>query len=177
VLAIFGFIMGALIPSSIFGVSDTMPMLVAAVLGGLAGAALLMAAYFIGVALAGAGLGAVAANFAFTSVMHREPPVLAIILCAVAGAVVSTYLQRYFIILFTASAGALMIIHGALAAAGRRLGIPDSGTVWVPYPFNPAPGQRWVPIAWAVLGLIGIAVQLGWTGGDKGRVGRKKPKT
>ena len=34
-----------------------------------------------------------------------------------------------------------------------------------------------VPIAWAILGLVGIAVQLGWTGGEKGRVGRKKAKS
>jgi hypothetical protein len=39
------------------------------------------------------------------------------------------------------------------------------------------PGQRWVPIAWAVVGLIGAGVQLGWTGGEKGRIGRAKKKT
>src|SRR5215831_12183684 len=92
-LAILGFVLGALIPSSIFGVSDTMPMLVAALVGGLAGAGLLIAAYFLGVALAGAGIGAVAANVAF-SMAHRDPPVLAIVFCAIAGAVLSTYLQR-----------------------------------------------------------------------------------
>ena len=38
VLAIFGFILGALAASSIFGMSDTGPMIVAAVVGGLIGA-------------------------------------------------------------------------------------------------------------------------------------------
>ena len=32
-------------------------------------------------------------------------------------------------------------------------------------------------LAWIVLALIGTGVQLGWTGGEKGRVGRRKPKT
>jgi hypothetical protein len=36
--------------------------------------------------------------------------------------------------------------------------------VWVLYPLAPAPGQRWVPLAWIALGLIGTAVQLGITG-------------
>jgi hypothetical protein len=33
-----------------------------------------------------------------------------------------------------------------------------------------------VQIAWGVLALVGIAVQLGWTGGEKGRVGRGKAR-
>jgi hypothetical protein len=175
-LAMIGFILGAGAASSVFGVSDTMPMLVAAAVGGLIGASLLYTAYFVGVALFGAGLGAVVASYAF-SAADREPPLLAVLLCAIAGAVGSTYVQRYFSIVGTGFVGALMIIHGALAAAGSRLGLPGSDTVWIPYPLEPAPGQRWVPIAWGLLGLIGIAVQLGWTGGERGRVGRRKPKT
>src|SRR5262245_38245709 len=72
VLAIFGFIIGALAASSIFGVSDTGPMIIAAVVGGLLGALLLLGAYFVGVALVGAGLGALVANMAF-SVGDRDP--------------------------------------------------------------------------------------------------------
>ena len=56
VLAIFGFIFGALAASSLFGASDTGPMLLAAIVGGLLGAAVLWAAYFVGVALFGAAL-------------------------------------------------------------------------------------------------------------------------
>ena len=39
----------------------------------------------------------------------------------------------------------------------------SNGNVWVLYPMAPAPGQRWVPLAWIALGLIGTAVQLGVT--------------
>ena len=39
-----------------------------------------------------------------------------------------------------------------------------------------APGQQWVLYAWLLLGLIGAGVQLGITGGEKGRVVRKRKK-
>ena len=175
-LAIVGFVVGASAASSVFGLSDRMPMLVAGVLGGLLGAFILYTAYYIGVALVGAAFGAVACNLAF-SALHREPPVFAVVLFAVAGAVMSTYLQRYFVIVGSGIVGALMMIHGAIGLAGKEFGVsPASGGVWVVVPFDPAPGQRWVPIVWGVLTLVGIAVQLGWTGGEKGRVGRGKPK-
>ena len=41
---------------------------------------------------------------------------------------------------------------------------------------NPAPGQRWVPWALLALGAVGTLVQMYWTGGDRGRVGKKKVK-
>ena len=119
VLAIFGFILGALAASSLFGVSDTGLMLVAAVVGGLVGAFVLITAYFVGVALAGAGLGAVIANLVF-SAGDRDPSVFIVILFSVAGAVGATYLQRYFIIVGTAFGGAWTMIVGAMALVGDR---------------------------------------------------------
>jgi hypothetical protein len=177
VLAIFGFILGALAASSVFGASDTVPMLVAAIGGGLVGAGLLIAAYFVGVALVGAGLGALVANLLF-SASGRDPQFIVLVLCSVAGAVGSMYLQRYFIIVGTGFGGAWTMIVGAMALIGDRTAMAAavSGDVWVAYPLNPAPGQRWVPFAWVILGLIGTAVQLGWTGGEKGRVVRRKKK-
>ena len=132
VLAIFGFILGALAASSVFGASDTGPMLVAAAVGGLVGAGMLIAAYFVGVALVGAALGAVVANLAF-SASGREPHFLVVAFCAVAGAVGSMYLQRYFIIVGTGVRrgvdddrrrdGAGRRSHGAgRGGRGRRLG-------------------------------------------------------
>ncbi len=177
VLAIFGFILGALAASSLFGVSDTGLMLIAAVVGGLVGAFVLIAAYFVGVALVGAGLGAVIANLAF-SAGDRDPSVFIVILFSVAGAVGATYLQRYFIIVGTAFGGAWTMIVGAMALVGDRAALraATSGDVWVAYPLNPAPGQRWVVAVWIVLSLIGAGVQLGITGGENGRVVRRKKK-
>ena len=178
VLAITGFIVGAGLASSIFGMSDTWPMIAAAVVGGLIGAAILFFAYYAGVALTGAVLGAVVANVAFAA-GDRAPSVLAVIALAVIGAALAMYLQRYFIIVGTAFGGAWTMIVGGMALLGDRqaLQAAASNDVWVFYPLDPAPGRRWIPIAWIVLGLLGAAVQVGITGGEKGRVVRRKKKS
>jgi len=177
VLAIFGFILGALAASSVFGVSDTVPMMVAALAGGFIGAAILIGAYFVGVALVGAALGAVVANVLF-STGAADPHFLVVVFLAVAGASLAMYLQRYFLIVGTSFGGAWTIIVGAMALVGNpaALQAAAAGDVWVAYPLNPAPGQRWVPIAWIALALIGAGVQMGLTGGEKGRVGRRRKR-
>jgi hypothetical protein len=177
VLALFGFIFGALTASSIFGASNTGPMLIAAGVGGVIGAAVLFAAYFVGVALIGAGLGALIAHMAF-SALDRDPTVLAVVFAAIAGSVAAMYLQRYFIIIGTAFVGAWTLIVGTLAVLGdkKALAAATTGDVWVIYPLDPAPGQWWVQWAWLALGVVGMAVQLGWTGGEKGRVGKRARK-
>jgi hypothetical protein len=178
VLAIFGFVLGGMLASSVFGVSNTTMMLVAWVLGGLVGAFILIFAYFLGVALAGAAIGAAVANVMF-SIGNRDPRALIVILFSITGAIAAMYLQRYFIIVFTAFGGAWTMIVGAMALVGDRTALKaaTSGDVWVAYPLNPAPGQRWVPIVWIVLSLIGAAVQVGITGGEKGRVVKRKKKS
>ena len=178
VLAIAGFFLGAALACSVFGASDTGPMVIAATVGGLVGAGILVAAYFVGVALFGAGLGVLVVNLAF-SASGREPHFLVIVFGAVAGAVISMYLQRYVIIISTGFGGAWTMIVGAMALIGDRAAKAAVATndVWVFYPLNPAPDRQWLPIAWVVLSLIGTGVQLGFTGGEKGRVGRTKPKT
>jgi hypothetical protein len=177
VLAIFGFIFGGMLASSVFGVSDSTMMVIAFLAGGLIGAFILILAYFVGVALAGAAIGAAVANLMF-SIGGRDPRVIVVILFAVAGAIAATYLQRYFIIVFTAFGGAWTMIVGAMALVGNRTALraATSGDVWVAYPLNPAPGQRWVLVVWLVLSLIGAGVQLGITGGEKGRVVKRKKK-
>ena len=113
VLAVFGFIIGALAASSVFGATDAAPMVIAALVGGIAGAALLLAAYFVGVALIGAGLGALLVNLIWTQV-EGDPHPFVVILFSVAGALLATWLQRYVIILGTAFGGAWTLIVGAL---------------------------------------------------------------
>jgi len=178
VLAFAGFMLGGFAVSSMFGTSDTVSMIVAFLVGGLIGAGILIAAYFVGVALIGAGLGAAVANLFFAT-SDRDPHFLAVVFLAIAGATAAMYLQRYFIIVGTGFGGAWTMIVGAMALVGDKaaLAAAASGDVWVAYPLDPAPGQRWVPIAWLALGAIGTAVQLGITGGEKGRVGRRRKKS
>ena len=177
VLGIFGFIIGALAASSVFGATDTTPMVIAALVGGIAGAALLLAAYFVGVALVGAGIGALLVNVIWTQI-EGDPHPAVVILFSVAGAVVATWLQRYVIIFATAFAGAWTMLVGGMALMGDSgpLRAAAAGDVWVAYPLNPAPGMRWVPWAWFALGAFGALVQMRWTGGERGRVGKANKK-
>ena len=179
VLAIFGFVIGALIPSSFLPMSSSpWAMLAVALVGGLMGAGVLIAAYFVGVALVGAGLGAVAANLMF-SATGQDPHYMVLVLMTLLGAAAAMYLQRYFIIDGTAFGGAWTLIVGAAALFGdsTALAAAAANDVWVAYPLNPAPGRGWVKLAWIVLGLIGATVQSGWTGGERGRVVRRKKKS
>ena len=135
VLGIYGFILGALLASSFMGAEQTLWMIVAALAGGLAGSVILILAYFVGVALIGAGVGALTANVAWAA-FGREPGMWAVILLAIAGAL-----------------------------AGDRVAnqAASKNDVWLAYPLNPAPGQRWVLLVWFVMGLIGAFVQLAIT--------------
>ena len=177
VLAIFGFIVGALAASSIWGASATTYMVIAAVVGGIAGSLLLLAAYFVGVALIGAALGALLANLIWTQI-EGDPHPFVVVLFSVAGALLATWLQRYVIILATAFGGAWTILLGTLAVMGDQsaMNAAAAGDIWVAYPMNPAPGQAWVSYSWVGLGLLGTLVQMFVTGGQSGRVMKPNKK-
>jgi hypothetical protein len=177
VLGVFGFIIGAVAASSFFGAGDTTPMVIAAIVGGIAGAAILLAAYFVGVALVGAGIGALLVNVIWTRI-EGDPHPAVVILFSVAGAVVATWLQRYVIILGTAFAGAWLLFVGGLTLMGERgpIKAAAAGDVWVAYLMNPAPELTWLPWAWFALGAFGTLVQMRWTGGERGRIGSKPNK-
>lgn len=164
VLALYGFILGALVATSAMGTSDTTSLLLAALVGGLIGAVILFLAYFAGVALVGAGLGAFAAHLVWTQ-LGGDPHPLIVILFAVVGAIAAMSLQRYVIIFGTSIGGAWTIIVGALALAGNRsaMAAAEAGDVWVVYPFDPRPGERWVIAVWLIIAVVGIATQFGLT--------------
>ena len=170
VLGVYGFVLGAMLASSAMGITNTTGMIVASLVGGVCGALLLMFAYFIGIALVGAGLGALIAHVAWSSVGKAgDPPAVAIIVLSVLGSIAAMFLQRYVIVVATAFGGAWTVIVGGMAAAGDRgaAKAAAAGNVWILYPTTPAPGQSWVPVAWIALGLIGTVVQLGVTGRKK----------
>ena len=165
VLGIYGFILGAGLASSAMGASNTVGMIAAALAGGIVGALILVFAYFIGIALVGAGLGALVLHFGWSYVRPGDPPALAVIGMALVGAIGAMVLQRYVIVVSTAFGGAWTMILGGLALAGERVAArpAPSQSVWILYP-TAASAARWVPIAWVALGVVGAAVQLGITG-------------
>jgi hypothetical protein len=166
VLAIFGFILGAMITSSVMGISNGAGMVVAAILGGLVGALILLFAYFVGIALVGAGVGALIAHFGWALVGRGDPPVIAVVGLAVAGAVGAVFVQRHVIVVTTAFVGGWTLLVGIVAAIGDRaaLAAKSASNVWILYPTSPAPGYGWMPYAWVALGVAGMAVQLGIKG-------------
>jgi len=169
VLAIYGFILGAMLASSMMGANSTGAMVGAAIVGGIAGALVLTFAYFVGIALVGAGLGALIAHALWQSSGTGDPPALAVVLLAVAGSVGAMLLQRYVIIVATSFGGAWTLLVGIFAMTGDRRAAraAAAGDVWILYPTS-SPGQRWVTIVWMLIGVIGMAVQLGITGRQKG---------
>jgi len=165
VLGLYGFILGAMIMSSMVGVNNPTAMLVGAVVGGLIGAVALGFAYIVGIALAGAALGAAIAHLAWAPFAGADPPMLALVVPAIAGAVGAMVVQRYMIVVCTAFGGAWTIVVGAVNVLAAR-GVPSGGTLnaWILYPASIG-DQRWAPYAWFVLGVIGASVQLsraGW---------------
>src|SRR6266511_4304770 len=76
VLGIYGLIFGAAIASSMMGPNNTTAIIVAAIVGGIAGALILMFAYFVGIALVGAGLGATVAHVGWNYVRAGDPPLV-----------------------------------------------------------------------------------------------------
>jgi len=169
VLGVYGFILGAMIGSSMMGVSNGLGMVIAGIAGGLAGALILVFAYFIGIALIGAGLGALVANVVWNLFQTGDVPWQLALGAAVIGAITAMVLQRYVIIVSTAFSGAWTLLVGAINVVGDRT-IPQSvsaADAWIFYPISPAPGERWVSIAWIALGLVGTGIQLAITSRKK----------
>jgi Domain of unknown function (DUF4203) len=168
VLVVYGFILGALVASSVMGTSNTTGMIMAALGGGLAGAAILFAAYFVGVALVGAALGALVAHVVWSG-LAGDPHPLVVIAFSVVGAIGAMVLQRYVIIVGTAFGGAWTLIVGALALLGREaaLSAAERPDVWIVYPLDPTPGRKWVLVAWVALSVAGLVVQMAVTGTGK----------
>jgi hypothetical protein len=160
VLAIYGFILGALLASSFMGTEQTLTMIAAWIGGGIAGALILLVAYFAGVALLGAGIGAAAANMIWAS-FKAEPAVFVLIAFSIAGALLALALQRYVIIIATAFGGAQTALVGAAALIGDPAAAQAATrAVYRVYPLDPMPNTKWDAIAAVALGVIGLLVQL-----------------
>jgi hypothetical protein len=167
VLAIYGFILGALLASSFMGSEQTLWMVLTWIGGGIAGALILLLAYFAGVALLGAGLGAAAAHMIWAS-LGSEPGMLIVILFSVAGAIGALALQRYVIIVATSFGGAQTALIGAAALMGDA-GAAQAATraVYRVYPLDPIPNTYWDATISLALGVAGVIVQLAVTARGK----------
>jgi hypothetical protein len=168
VLGVYGFILGALVASHAAGASGTWMVVAAAIGGGALGALVLFAGYFVGVALVGAGFGALAVNVAWKP-FGGEPHWAVVLVAAAVCAIVAMQFQRYVIILATAFAGSWTMLIGAaalMAGPGARAASAASD-VFVVYPNYTGPNAMWVYVAWVAIALTGTYVQLHTAGGAK----------
>ena len=161
VLGLYGFVLGALLATTVAGAGSTSSLLLWAIGGGLVGALVLNLAYFFGVVLVGAAVGAMAVTLLWPST-GGDPHVLLVVGCAVAGALAAMWLQRLVVVTGTAFGGAWTLLVGVLALLGDTAAqaAAAASDVWVVYPLDPAPGRRWLPAVWLALGALGMFVQL-----------------
>ena len=171
VLTLFGFYIGALAATAMLGPSDRTLLIFAALGGGAVGALIMFFGYFVGVALVGAGIGALSVHMIWSR-LGTDPHAFVVILAAVAGAASAMALQRYVIVIATAFAGAWTIVWGAMNFIDQRAAGARMPPVWMVYPLDLSPGRRWVLLAWMVVGLMGVFIQLRFTG----RAAKPRPK-
>ena len=120
----------------------------------------MLVAYLAGVAILGAGLGALAVSLFWTPRIGDAEMWVVIAACLL-GAIAAVLLQRYVIIVGTSFGGAWTTLVGALALGGDAEAMAAaSGDVWQVYPMAPANGQAAFAIGWAGLGLLAALVQL-----------------
>ncbi len=162
VLAIYGFILGAVFAVSYVTATTTAMTIAVAIIGGLVGAAILTFGYFLAVALLGAGLAALVAQTIWAQQGWGDPRPMILLAFAVGGAVVALVFQRYVIIIGTAFGGAWTAIVGALAMVGDTAArqAANAPSLRMFHPLHVPISRSWVTIAWLVLGLVGALVQM-----------------
>ena len=173
VLGFFGFILGAMVTTSTLGEAGTWTLVVATVVGGLVGATLMIAAYFVGVGLVGAGLAVLGLNV-FWRIFGGDPPTVVLVVVAVLGALGALSIARFVVIFGTALAGSWTAIIGGLALRGNEeaLRAAAAGDVWVVYPLGPGGGEWWMVAVWIGLALAGVVVQMSTSRGKRKRLKR-----
>ena len=174
VLGIYGFFLGAMIGSGMTDPGNTWSVMMFGLVGGLAGAFLLVVAYYTGVGLIGAGLAALALNFLWKFI-GGDPPTLVLVIVCVVGAIAALNANRLVVIFGTAIAGAWTSMVGGLALVGDPASFKAASApgIWVVYPMDMLPRTWWVTGLWFALTIAGVIVQLNTTT----KTGGKKRKT
>jgi len=161
-LGLAGFCVGLALGLAVAGLIPDISQVFAIIIGivcGILGAVLATVLYKFGVFMLGAGAGALIAGV-IVAATGWHYPMLARVLAAIAGGILTLLLERSLVSILSALAGAWGIVLGAFkllgwhhASAGARM----------------PPANYGIMIAcWLVLALIGVGIQL--------RSGRRKKK-
>jgi hypothetical protein len=164
VLGVYGFILGAMVISSLMDTTNTWALVAAAIVGGLLGSGLMIAAYFIGVGLVGAALASLAVHLVWR-VVGSDPPTVLLVIMAVLGAMGALSVARYVVVIGTALAGSWTLMVGGLALAGDRISAlsvtPEN--IWEVLAAGPLPSSWWVTGLWVALAISGAVAQMATT--------------
>jgi hypothetical protein len=151
VLGLTGFVAcGFLVGAIAYGMLENeIAAVVAGLIGGLLGAWLFVALYFVGVFLVGAYLGVVLSLMAF-AVANTEPHLVLVAIAAIVAGVLAVWIQKFMIMLSTAFGGSWLIVQGV------TFFFSDAAS----WGFWPSVGHATMTlIGWLVLGAIGLVVQ------------------
>ena len=121
VLGLYGFYLGAIVTTAFMPPTNTWALVMAAIVGGVVGALLIVGAYFVGVGLIGAGLAALALLSGWHAVMHAEPPTVVLVVVAVLGALGALSIVRYVVVFGSAIAGSWTAVVGRSCADDRQV--------------------------------------------------------
>lgn len=166
VLGLVGFAAGAVAAgglSMLVAPENSTALIVAAAIGGAAGAAVLVWAFYVGIFLVGAAGGLIAAGVA-AHWLDGAAEIAAYVGLAVAGGALALKAQRAMLGVSTALLGASTIVAGGLVAligSEAALDLADRMAE------GGAPGHPgWVAaLCWVLLSAAGVGVQLGTKGG------------
>ena len=159
-LALYGFIGGVVIATMFVGQLETWLAIVATIAGGLAGSVLAVMAYLAGVAVLGAGMGAVLLNLGW-SYRGGEPNVWVVLIASLGGALLALAVRRYVLIIATSFGGAWTAIVGGLALAGNSAAVATAtGNVEQLPPVADVQTHLGFVLGWAGLGGLAVLVQM-----------------
>jgi hypothetical protein len=119
-LAVYGFALGAglgAVMASSFADGQLLLTLAGAVLGGLAGAVLMVVLYFVGVFGVGTVAGALLVNL-LAGAVGVDVPILVLFVAGPIGGLLAMLVQRVAIVLATALAGAWAVVGSGAALVG-----------------------------------------------------------
>ena len=164
ILGILGFVSGAYLVAAIafnlLGREQAVLVISAGLGGGIIGAVLVVAFYFIGIFLLGAWLGGLL-GILLTGGGESTVATVIILVLAVIGGIVALMLQKLMIIVSTSLSGSWAIVSGALQLVGGGLG------PFRPFQYHPnlralrPMGARGyvMLLCWVLLGIAGMVVQ------------------
>ena len=159
-LALYGFIGGVVIATMFVGQLETWLAIVATIAGGFAGSVLAVMAYLAGVAVLGAGMGAVLLNLGW-SYRGGEPNVWVVLIACLGGALLALAVRRYVLIIATSFGGAWTAIVGGLALAGNGAAVAAAtGNVEQLPPVADVQTHLGFVLGWAGLGGLAVLVQM-----------------